>query len=127
MLPLFKILPLAALTLTAITSSYVIGNMRGHSAGKAKVEAVYTQRDNDQLAKVNNRLNEIQEENNAQWKRWIETNERLVSTVADKIENKTTTIREIPVEKLVEVASDCSIGYGVIGVLNDTASATNAD
>lgn len=118
---------LLAIGLTAVTGSYILGNVRGHSAGEAKCEAKYTERDNQRLTAINHRLDEIQAENTATWKRWIESNERLASTVASKIENKETTIREIPVEKVVTVEPDCSISYSVISVLDEAAAATRPD
>lgn len=116
-----------AAVLSLITASYIVGNMRGYKSGNAVCEAKYTERDNQRLTAINHRLDEIQAENTATWKQWIESNERLASEVADKIENKETTILEIPVEKVVTVEPDCSISYSVIGVLDETAAATRLD
>jgi len=118
---------MAAIALIVATALFMRGVYNaGKDAGVAETQAEYLERDAAAMRAVTARLEAIADEDEENLARWADEAQAIADAVNDKIDNKETIIKEVPVETLVTVNPDCSLDYGAVELLDQIASPGSA-
>lgn len=101
----------------------------GEASGRNSVYAEYAERDAAAMKDVVTELTEASKVYQETISTWQKDNRSLVSAIEDNIAGTEIQIREIPVEKLITIADNCFVDYGVVELFDQisTASTTDSD
>ena len=99
----------------------------GEASGRNSVYAEYAERDAAAMKDVVTELTEASKVYQETIATWQKDNRNLVSAIEDNIAGTEVQIREIPVEKLITIADNCFVDYGVVELFDQISTASTAD
>lgn len=99
----------------------------GEASGRNAVYAEYAERDSEAMKQVVTELTEASKVYRETIATWQQDNRTLVSAIEDNIAGTEIQIGEIPVEKLITIADNCFVDYGVVELFDKVSTASTAD
>lgn len=99
----------------------------GEASGRNSVYAEYAERDAAAMKDVVTELTEASKVYQETIAIWQKDNRNLVSAIEDNIAGTEIQIREIPVEKLITIADNCFVDYGVVELFDQISTASTSD
>lgn len=99
----------------------------GEASGRNSVYAEYAERDAAAMKDVVTELTEASKVYRDTIATWQQDNRTLVSAIEDNIAGTEIQIKEIPVEKLITIADNCFVDYGVVELFNQISTASTPD